>query len=66
MDIEVTYEGKNNRLSFDRIPKVSELMDALDINTETVLVKINNEIEPEDIRIKKEDKVEMIKIISGG
>ncbi len=66
MDIEVTYEGKKNRLNFDRIPKISELMDKLDINTETVLVKINNEIEPEDIRIKKEDKIEMIKIISGG
>lgn len=66
MDIDVTYEGKKNRLSFDRIPKISELMDALGINTETVLVKINNEIEPEDIKIKKEDKIEMIKIISGG
>ncbi|NOQ56050.1 MAG: thiamine biosynthesis protein ThiS [Nanohaloarchaea archaeon] len=66
MDIEVTYEGKKNRLNFDKVPKVSELMDRLDINKETVLVKINSEIEPEDIRIKKEDEIEMIKIISGG
>ena len=66
MDIKVTYEGKINKLTFDKTPKISELLDALDINTETVLVKINNEIEPEDIKIKKEDKIEMIKIISGG
>ncbi|MBW6462101.1 MAG: MoaD/ThiS family protein [DPANN group archaeon] len=66
MEIIVTYENKKNKLIFDNIPKVSELLNKLNINTETILIKINNEIEPENIKIKKEDKIEIIKIISGG
>lgn len=66
MDIAVTYEGKKRKLDFKVSPKVSDMLKKLDINAETIIVKFNNEVEPEDIRIKKEDKIEIIKIISGG
>jgi len=66
MNIAVTYEGKKRKLDLDADSKVSDMLKTLDINAETVIVKINNEVEPEDIRIKKEDKIEIIKIISGG
>lgn len=66
MDIAVTYEEKKRKLDFKTCPKVSDMLKTLDINAETVIVKINNEVEPEDIKIKKEDKIEIIKIISGG
>ncbi|MCK4808347.1 MAG: MoaD/ThiS family protein [Candidatus Aenigmarchaeota archaeon] len=66
MDIAATYEGKRRKLDLKTCPKISDMLKTLDINAETVIVKINNEVEPEDIRIKKEDKIEIIKIISGG
>ncbi len=66
MDIAVTYEGKKRKLDLKTCPKVSDMLKKLDINAETIIVKVNNEVEPEDIRIKKEDKIEIIKIISGG
>ncbi|NOQ37355.1 thiamine biosynthesis protein ThiS [archaeon] len=66
MDIAVTYEGKKRKLKLDADLKVSDMLKTLDINAETVIVKVNNEVEPEDVRIKKEDKIEIIKIISGG
>ena len=66
MDIAATYEGKRRKLDLKICPKISDMLKTLDINAETVIVKINNEVEPEDIRIKKEDKIEIIKIISGG
>ena len=66
MKITVTYEGKKRKLNLDIKSKVSDTLKALDINTETVIVKINNAIEPEDTTIKEKDKIEIIKIISGG
>ncbi len=66
MDIAVTYEGKKRKLDLKTCPKVSDMLKKLDINAETIIVKVNNEVEPEDVRIKKEDKIEIIKIISGG
>ena len=66
MDIAVTHEGKKRKFDFKVSPKVSDMLKKLDINAETIIVKVNNEVEPEDIRIKKEDKIEIIKIISGG
>ena len=66
MDIAVTYEGKKRKLDLKTCPKISDMLKTLDINAETVIVKINNEVEPEDIKVKKEDKIEIIKIISGG
>ncbi len=66
MDIAVTYEGKKRKLDLKTCPKVSDMLKKLDINAETIIVKVNNEVEPEDIRIKKEDKIEIRKLISGG
>ncbi|MCK5234935.1 MAG: MoaD/ThiS family protein [Candidatus Aenigmarchaeota archaeon] len=66
MNIAVTYEGKKRKLDLKTSPKVSDMLKTLDINAETVIVKVNNEVEPEDIRIKKENNIEIIKIISGG
>jgi len=66
MDIAVTYEGKERKLDLKASQKMSDMLKTLDINAETVIVKINNEVEPEDIKIKKEDKIEIIKVISGG
>ncbi len=66
MKIAATYEGKKREIDLDAGLKVSDMLKAVDINAETVVVKINNIIEPEDITLKKEDKIEIIRIISGG
>ncbi|MCK5451833.1 MAG: MoaD/ThiS family protein [Candidatus Aenigmarchaeota archaeon] len=66
MDIAVKYENKDKNIEIDSNQRISDIMKKMDINAETVIVKVNGAIEPEDITLKKEDKIEIIKIISGG
>ncbi len=66
MEIDVGFEGDRTTLDFRVSPKVSEILDRMKINSETVLVKINGTIEPQDIHIKESDDIELIRIISGG
>ncbi|MEA3229739.1 MAG: MoaD/ThiS family protein [archaeon] len=64
--VKVIYEGKKKDIALSDSSKISDMLKKLSINTETVIVKVNGSIEPEDIRFKKDDNVEIIKIISGG
>ncbi|MCK5062543.1 MAG: MoaD/ThiS family protein [Candidatus Aenigmarchaeota archaeon] len=66
MDIAVKYENKDKNIEIDSNQRISDIMKKMDINAETVIVKVNGAIEPEDITLEKEDKIEIIKIISGG
>ena len=66
MDITVKYGNKDKNIEIDSNQRVSDIMKKMDINAETVIVKVNGAIEPEDITLEKEDKIEIIKIISGG
>ncbi|MEA2003553.1 MAG: MoaD/ThiS family protein [archaeon] len=66
MDIAVKYGNKDKNIEIDSNQRISDIMKKMDINAETVIVKVNGAIEPEDITLKKEDKIEIIKIISGG
>jgi thiamine biosynthesis protein ThiS len=46
--------------------KVAGLLKALDLNPQTVVVRCNNKIVTEEERLKSEDQVEIIHIVTGG
>lgn len=66
MKIEVVFETKKNKLNLKRNSTIEDALKLLKINSETVLVKRNNEIIPSIEKLKDGDKIEALKIISGG
>nr|AGF93424.1 thiamine S [uncultured organism] len=46
--------------------KLQDLLGDLNKNPETVVVKRNDKIVPEDEELEDEDKVEIISVVSGG
>jgi len=46
--------------------KASDLLNLLAVNSEEVLVVVNNELVSLEHKIKDQDKVEILSIISGG
>lgn len=66
MKLTVNYEGEKKTISLNKDYKVSDMLKDLNINPETIMLKINSVIEPEDIILKESDKIQIIRIISGG
>ena len=58
------YNGRKRRIKFSGT--VAGLLRKLKIPRETVLVKINKKLSPENARIEGKDKVEIIRVIFGG
>jgi thiamine biosynthesis protein ThiS len=53
-------------MKIEKDTTIAELLEELGINRETVVVSKNGEIAVEEDTLKKDDEVEIIKIISGG
>lgn len=65
----VSYKGHHVVELLMKIKKdttIAELLEELDINRETVVVSKNGEITVEDDTVKKDDEIEIIRIVSGG
>jgi thiamine biosynthesis protein ThiS len=71
MQISVIFEGKDKKLKTKEMKvkngsKIADVLKELGINRETVLVRRNGKIVPEEEKIKDRDKIEVIRITSGG
>jgi len=66
MIVRLKYLGKNRNIELPSKAKVSDLLDKSGINPETVIIKRGKEIIPDTEVLKDKDKLEAIKIISGG
>ncbi|NOR85917.1 hypothetical protein GQ473_07435 [archaeon] len=66
MSIELLRKGKKKQLAYKKEITLKELLNTQKINTETVLVKLNGTIATLDEKIKDQDKLEILDIISGG
>ena len=64
--MKVRYEGKELEIQAKGNYRVQDLLRELKLNPEEVLVSRNGEILPESERLRDEDEVEIIKVISGG
>jgi len=66
MLLEITSKGKTEKIHLEETATVKDLLKLKDINTETVLVKVNNTIVTLDEKLKTKDKIELMHIVSRG
>ena len=64
MQVFIESENRTKSLKFEG--RVSELLKKLEINSETVLVSVNDELVTEEDDLKDEDDVKLLSVISGG
>ena len=62
--MKIEFDGKV--MEYDRPIVVYKLLEKLSLNRETYLVMVNDSLVTEDHRLSPEDRVKLIRIISGG
>jgi sulfur carrier protein len=66
MEITVIYGEKEENKEINEMTTIKEVLDEMDIPSETVVVKRNNEIVMEEEILKNGDIIEVIRVIYGG
>ncbi|MGB9937360.1 MAG: MoaD/ThiS family protein [Methanobacterium sp.] len=66
MEITVIYEKKEYKKEIHENTSVKEVLDSMNISSETVVVKRNSEIIMDEENLKDEDILEVIRVIYGG
>ncbi len=66
MSLEFLRKGKKEKVPFIKGTTLKDILKQKGINTETVLVKLNNTIATLEEKPKDKDKLEILDIISGG
>ena len=64
--MKVFIERKNKQIEVKFSGKVSDLLEKIEINPETVLVVRKNEMLTPDRNVKDEDEIKLLSVISGG
>jgi len=64
--MEVLVERDNKKIKVDFEGKVKDLLKKVKVNPAEVLVVINGELVTEEDKVKKNDKVKLLSVISGG
>lgn len=64
MHVFIEADSKNKKINFNGT--VSQLLQQLKINSETVIVAKNNELVTEDETLADSDEVKLLSVISGG
>ena len=66
INVFIDRENKNTKLELDNNSIVIDLLKKLNINPVTVIVSRNNELILEDEKLKNEDEIKILSVISGG
>lgn len=66
MEVTVIFGKKEENREFQENTTIKEVLDAMDISSETVVVKKNNEIVMEEECLVNGDVIEVIRVIYGG
>ncbi|GEM_PF-1284554 len=66
MEVTVIYEKREHKKEIPENTSVKEVLDLMDISSETVVVKRNNEIIIDEENLDDEDVIEVIRVIYGG
>ena len=66
MEITVIFGKKEENREIQENTTIKEVLDAMDISSETVVVKRNNEIVMEEEPLVNGDVIEVIRVIYGG
>ena len=66
MKVEVKFGGKTENLDLPSSATVLDIYKKLNLSTEVYVAKIGNDIVIEQEKVSEADRVELIKVISGG
>ncbi|HLC61213.1 MAG TPA: MoaD/ThiS family protein [Candidatus Nanoarchaeia archaeon] len=66
INVFIDKENKNSVLELNGNPSVLEVLNKLKINPVTVIVSRNNELILEDEKLKDNDEIKILSVISGG
>jgi sulfur carrier protein len=66
MEVTVIYGKIKEKKEISENTSVKEVLNLMDISSETVVVKRNNEIVMDEEYLKNEDVIEVIRVIYGG
>jgi sulfur carrier protein len=66
MEVTVIYEKTEHKKEIQQNTTIKEVLYSMDISSETVVVKKNNEIVMDEENINDGDVIEVIRIIYGG
>lgn len=66
MEVTVIYGKREEKKEIPDNASVKEVLDLMDISSETVVVKRNNEIIMDEEYLKNKDVIEVIRVIYGG
>lgn len=66
MEITVIYERNEHKKDINKNTTIKEVLDSMDISSETVVVKKNDEIVMDEENLNDADVIEVIRVIYGG
>jgi len=66
MQIKVLFRDKDKKIEMDEKKKIEDLLNKIKVNPETVVIKLNGKIVPEEDKLKDGDKLELIDFVSSG
>jgi len=66
MKIKVVIDGKEKVLEYKKGMRIVDLARENNIVLSNYIVKVNDAIVPEDEKVKEKDRIEFLKVISGG
>ena len=66
MEITVIFGKKEENKEIQEDTTIKEVLDSMEISSETVVVKMNNEIVMEEESLADGDVIEVIRVIYGG
>ena len=66
VNVFVDRENKNKKMELKNSSSVSDMLKELKINPVTVIVSRNNELILEDEKLKDNDEIKILSVISGG
>lgn len=64
--MKIFIEKTNKKIEKNFTGTVRKLLNELKINPETVLVTRNNKLITEDVKLKDQDEVKILSVVSGG
>jgi len=65
-EARVVFDGKTKKVSFSGKKSVMDVLRLAGMNPDVVLVRRKGEIVPDDAAVKDRDRLEAMKIVSGG
>jgi len=66
VNIFIDRENKSKELELNKDSVVSDLLENLKINPVTVIISRNNELILDDEKLKNNDEIKILSVISGG